>query len=71
MTSIVIVESTGAPYCPLQGVDPRRGYTKAENTNIARTLEEFRPPRVSGIKLLDDYDLTDALGHLETIGAFK
>lgn len=66
-----IVESTGAHYCPLPGLDRRRGYTTSDNTNIARTIEEHRLPDPGRLKRLDDYDLTDALGHLEIIGGFE
>lgn len=70
MTEIKHVISTGAPYCPLPATDPRRGYTRSEHTDVARTIREYSPgPR--DLTMLDDYDLTDALGHLATQGAFR
>lgn len=38
----------------------------ADKTDIRRTINEH-----SRLAILDDYDRTDALGHLELIGAFK
>ena len=66
-----VVDTTGAPFCPLPGLDLRRGYVRAENTDIARTIREYSPPRVRNLALLDDYDRTDALAHLDAPGAFR
>lgn len=54
------------PYCPLPITDQRRGYVSADQTDVRRTWNEH-----SQLAILDDYDLTDALGHLENIGAFR
>lgn len=60
-----IVTTTPAPYCPLPGTDRRRAYVPADKTDIRRTISEH-----SRLAILDDYDRTDALGHLELPGAF-
>jgi hypothetical protein len=55
-----------APWCQLPGTDLRRSYTNAENTNVAETFRQH-----STLDLLDDYDRTDRLGYLATLGDFK
>jgi hypothetical protein len=60
-----IVTTTPAPYCPLPDADRRRPYVKSDKTDILRTISEH-----SRLAILDDYDRTDALGHLELPGAF-
>lgn len=61
-----IVTTTPAPYCPLPGTDRRRAYVPSDKTDIRRTISEH-----SRMAILDDYDRTDALHHLELIGALK
>lgn len=58
--------SAPAPHCPLPACHPARAHVPACQTDVARTFAEH-----STLDLLDDYDRTDALGHLEQLGAFK
>lgn len=55
-----------APWSPLPPADTRRAYVKSDYTDIRRTFAEH-----SALDLLDDYELTDRLGYLENVGAFR
>ena len=58
--------TTPAPSCPLPITHPARAYVPAHHTDVSRTWREH-----STLELLDDYELTDALGYLEQMGAYK
>ena len=65
----VIAQAPAAPYCPLPGHDQRRGYTNADNTDIAETIRQHSPIFVSAIQ--DDYELTERSAHLDLMGEFQ
>lgn len=58
-----------APSCVIPLTHPARRYVPSHDTDIRATLERHQPLRMCGIR--DDYELTDALGYLEQMGAFK
>ena len=51
-----------APYSPLPFSHPARAYTKAEDTNVGRTIEQH--------KVGDDYDDCERTAHLDLPGGF-
>lgn len=60
----VIEFSSPAPSCLVPLDHPAQG-RKLNETNIGKTIAEH------DLSLLDDYDLTDRLGYLERLGAWK
>lgn len=61
-----IIVETPRPYCILNLADPARAHVPACQTDVAATWDQHKP-----VQMLDDYDLTDRLGYLETMGEFK
>lgn len=65
----VIAQAPAAPYCPLPGHDQRRGYTNADNTDVAETIRQHAPIFVSAIQ--DDYERVLADDWLSAPGGFR
>ncbi len=64
--------ATPIPYCPLPLGDTRRGYVKAEDTDVARAIEEHAPILVSGIgDIRDDYETVEQHDWLSAPGGFR
>lgn len=54
------------PACILHATNPARAHIDSTHTDVAATWEQHKP-----VQMLDDYDLTDRLGYLETLGEIK
>jgi hypothetical protein len=60
-----IAHAHPAPYCRLPSHDSRRGYVRAEHTNIAETFRQFAPIFVSAVQPVharqdfDDYTMAE------------
>lgn len=62
-----IAQTTAAPYCRLPSHDSRRGYIRAEHTDVAETFRQFAPIFVSPIAPVharqdfDDYTMVERM----------
>ncbi|HMM53305.1 MAG TPA: hypothetical protein PKD87_17070 [Burkholderiaceae bacterium] len=61
----IIEFSSPAPSCLIPLTHPARAVVSSINTDVGRTIAEH------DLSILDSYELTDRLGHLEQAGEFR
>lgn len=59
-----------APWSPLPLAHPARGYTQADDTDVAKTWREHMPVHAPH-QVGDDYDAVERSAHLDLPGEFK